>query len=273
MNARTIEMLVFCRNASGQPDIFRTQLRCTQALIDAGDHYEQAFDRARAEGYEPQLAADENDPAFRAFQETGGYRQGDPAGQTRYVCQVEVKDPLTGLLETLEVHFDKASGAMFAVDATFVDQVSDCVVSPYSGATLLFAEPDSPPAHGLQVALPKRDLQDLADEVRALRLQLESGLGWRAARKDAAVEVYAFVQGGVLQSLSASEALNVTVIDYDVERGAGALRVDFPPDHGGGAEVSVGDMAVPADPAACRALATAIEQAHAEVPRHAQRGG
>ena len=49
-----------------------------------------------------------------------------------YVEDVEVTDPDSGHRIDLEVWKDPESGGMFAIDASFVDQVSEVVVSPFN---------------------------------------------------------------------------------------------------------------------------------------------
>lgn len=314
-----VAMLVFCHNAAGAPDVYSTQVQCTRERIDAGDHYDLAFDAARAAGYEPVLAADERDPAYRAFiasRQAEGVAQhsgGDKPG-TRYVCEVEVKDALTGLAQTLEVHVDDASGAMFAVDATYLDQISERAVSPYSGNALLFAEPpEGSQPKNLQVALARRDVQAMEEELRASRLELVECYRWASAQSDSfkecgqaspmeadrlgrlkaraesvegvlerlaarqdepdaphgqivsvsgdagdpeqevVVEVYAFVDGGVVQGVTANVPVKVTVIDYDV--GDGDCAVEVEQGDGRTAPAVVGHASVKVDPARCQVLA------------------
>lgn len=60
---------VFCRNASGEPDIFYCQIDAHPIAVQDGEHYEQAVQLAIAKGYEgPFLACDEYDPAGAVMQ-------------------------------------------------------------------------------------------------------------------------------------------------------------------------------------------------------------
>lgn len=46
------KMMVACRNANGEPDMFVTNVWVTDAELDEGIHYERAADVAESEGYE-----------------------------------------------------------------------------------------------------------------------------------------------------------------------------------------------------------------------------
>jgi len=48
-----------------------------------------------------------------------------------YVQVIIVNDPDTNGLVEMEVYKDEASGAMFAIDSSFLDQVSDEIPSPF----------------------------------------------------------------------------------------------------------------------------------------------
>lgn len=52
--------------------------------------------------------------------------------EATYVRDVSVTDPDSGLVVDLEVWKDPESGGMFAIDASFVDQVNEVVVSPFN---------------------------------------------------------------------------------------------------------------------------------------------
>ena len=48
---KIVGMLVFCRNASGAPEIYQTNVHCTQARFDEGGHYDLAMSEAALRGY------------------------------------------------------------------------------------------------------------------------------------------------------------------------------------------------------------------------------
>lgn len=52
--------------------------------------------------------------------------------KTTFIKEVECTDPDTGAEITLEIHKDPVSGGLFAVEAEYLDQVTDKVISPYS---------------------------------------------------------------------------------------------------------------------------------------------
>ncbi len=315
---RTVNMLVFGRNAEGAPDVYRTTVYCNQAHYDAGEHYAVAMSEAALHGFDPALAADERDPAYTALiaprrAEQAGAAGGDrDASRTRYVCDVTVADHVGGVTETLEVHVDEATGAMFAVDATYLDQVRDCIVSPYTGRDVLCAEPpEQPPAANLpRVAIAEVDMRAMTDELQAARLEMVECYRWASTRsaplerarvaslkaradsieavlgrlerqgqsvesvvhgqivsvsgdasdptQDVVVEVYAFVEGGVVQGVTASAPVKVTVVDYDVDGGDGQRVASIPNERGGHDEAEIHEIEVNPDPRACEELAATI---------------
>jgi len=52
--------------------------------------------------------------------------------RTRYIKTIGVTDPDTGADVELEVHKDPVSGACFAIEAGFADQVSSLIINPYA---------------------------------------------------------------------------------------------------------------------------------------------
>jgi hypothetical protein len=63
----SIKCVVSCTNSNGEPDFWACYVGCNQKQYDNGDHYEVAKQAAEAEGYEPHLVYDENDPGFAAL--------------------------------------------------------------------------------------------------------------------------------------------------------------------------------------------------------------
>lgn len=63
-----IQVGVMSEDANGAPDVTFHTIECSQEQYDNGDHYDMAKDLAEEDGYEPKIAFDENDPAWRAFQ-------------------------------------------------------------------------------------------------------------------------------------------------------------------------------------------------------------
>lgn len=60
-----IQVAVGARNASGQPELVKVIVSCTQQQIDDGDHYDLASDQVSGEGYEvTNFVFDEKDPAW-----------------------------------------------------------------------------------------------------------------------------------------------------------------------------------------------------------------
>lgn len=55
----------------------------------------------------------------------------------KYVKDIEVKDPDTGNTIGLEVFKDPESGAMFAIDASYTEMVSEEIPSPFNKGTML----------------------------------------------------------------------------------------------------------------------------------------
>ncbi len=72
-----------------------------------------------------------------------------PAGPTeaplpaRFLTQVTVRDPVEGTLTELEIWHDPTSGALFGLDASFLDQVDDAVRSPYNPDVALWLHEDA----------------------------------------------------------------------------------------------------------------------------------
>ena len=52
--------------------------------------------------------------------------------KAKYVKFIEVTDPDTGAEVELEVYKDPESGAMFAIDSTFLEQVRQVIPSPFN---------------------------------------------------------------------------------------------------------------------------------------------
>jgi hypothetical protein len=64
----TIKCIVAAHNATGEPDLYFCQVRCTQAQYDNGDHYVRARQAARDDGYEGEMVIfDEFDTAGQAM--------------------------------------------------------------------------------------------------------------------------------------------------------------------------------------------------------------
>jgi hypothetical protein len=62
---QTLFMIVACKNASGEPDLFRCEVVADPA---EGDHYSEAERRAEESGFlHPMVAADESDALYRYF--------------------------------------------------------------------------------------------------------------------------------------------------------------------------------------------------------------
>ncbi len=57
--------------------------------------------------------------------------------KTKYVTSITVQDPDTGEDVELEVHKDPESGGIFAIDASFLDQVTDTLPSLFNEFTRL----------------------------------------------------------------------------------------------------------------------------------------
>jgi hypothetical protein len=76
--------------------------------------------------------------------------------QARFVHEVTVFDPDTGGAIEVEIYKDPQSGAMFGVDSTFTDQISDTIPSPFNaGTTLHLSEPPEAPEAAPESTLPK----------------------------------------------------------------------------------------------------------------------
>jgi hypothetical protein len=55
----------------------------------------------------------------------------------KFIQEVEITDPETGGVVPVEIWKDPESGAMFGVDATWLDQVGTQVPSPFNPGTML----------------------------------------------------------------------------------------------------------------------------------------
>ena len=66
---QTVKMVVLCRNSEGAPEFHTCAVEVTPAQRASGDHYEMAEDNAVDNGYEPQFAFEENDPAAKQMGE------------------------------------------------------------------------------------------------------------------------------------------------------------------------------------------------------------
>jgi len=60
--------------------------------------------------------------------------------KARYVKSIEVTDPDTGAEVELEVYKDPESGAMFAIDSTFLEHVRQIIPSPFNPGRDLLCE-------------------------------------------------------------------------------------------------------------------------------------
>ena len=66
---QTVKMVVLCRNSEGAPEFHTCAVEVTPAQRASGDHYEMAEENAADNGYEPQFAFEENDPAAKQLGE------------------------------------------------------------------------------------------------------------------------------------------------------------------------------------------------------------
>ncbi len=66
---QTVKMVVLCRNSEGAPEFHTCAVEVTPTQRASGDHYEMAEDNAVDNGYEPQFAFEENDPAAKQMGE------------------------------------------------------------------------------------------------------------------------------------------------------------------------------------------------------------
>lgn len=60
-------VVVVGHNASGVPDSFFVDVMCSQDQYGNGDHYDLAKEHAEAEGFDPAIAFDANDEAWKTF--------------------------------------------------------------------------------------------------------------------------------------------------------------------------------------------------------------
>lgn len=63
--------------------------------------------------------------------------------KTKYVTEIVVNDPDTGNAVELEVHKDPTSGALFAIDSSFLDQMTTVIASPFNPGIMLELEDQS----------------------------------------------------------------------------------------------------------------------------------
>ncbi len=76
-------------------------------------------------------------------------RPGAPPGPTtppvaaRFITQLVVRDPDTDMPTELEIWQDPTSGALFGIDASFLDQVDDTIRSPYNPAVRVLLHADA----------------------------------------------------------------------------------------------------------------------------------
>ena len=63
--------------------------------------------------------------------------------RSRFVTQIAVRDPAQGTVTELEIWQDPTSGALFGIDASFLDQVNDSLPSPYNGSVRLLLHEDA----------------------------------------------------------------------------------------------------------------------------------
>jgi len=62
---------------------------------------------------------------------------------TRFVKAISVTDPDTGSNIELEIHKDPESGALLAIESSFLEQVREDIPSPYnSHSRLVLPEPE-----------------------------------------------------------------------------------------------------------------------------------
>lgn len=59
-----VKVAVAAHNASGEPEIVVYNIECSEEQRESGEHYDLAKDRAEADGFQPEIAFDENDPAW-----------------------------------------------------------------------------------------------------------------------------------------------------------------------------------------------------------------
>ncbi len=60
-----------------------------------------------------------------------------PSVDARFITEITVRDPDTGDSVELEVWKDPVSGGLFALDATFLDQVAETIPSPFNPHSIL----------------------------------------------------------------------------------------------------------------------------------------
>jgi hypothetical protein len=65
MKKKFVQIGVAGRNASGAPDVVFVDVNCTKSQIQSGEHYDLATAEAEKIGYEPKMAFDSSDPAWR----------------------------------------------------------------------------------------------------------------------------------------------------------------------------------------------------------------
>ena len=81
--------------------------------------------------------------------------------KAKYVKFIEVTDPDTGAEVELEVYKDPESGAMFAIDSTFLEQVHQIIPSPFNPGNDLLCE-------GGEQSMTRREIEQMAkDGVKA----------------------------------------------------------------------------------------------------------
>lgn len=69
-----IQVGVMSEDANGAPDVTFHTIECSQEQYDNGDHYDMAKDLAEEDGYEPKIAFDERDPAWRVIKGNDIYK-------------------------------------------------------------------------------------------------------------------------------------------------------------------------------------------------------
>ena len=108
------------------------------------------------------------------------------ATETVFITSLTVIDPDSGRAVEVEVHKDPASGGIFALDASFVEQVADTITSPFAaGQQLRLSESVSTPAGDPRDRMGAHDvigeLYRVADDYQATtldELQRKAKLTW-----------------------------------------------------------------------------------------------
>lgn len=70
-----LKIMVLGTNANGEPDIFDCSLEVSKGQRENGEHHEKAMSLARAAGYEPKMAVDEDDGLWARLNPTKVYKR------------------------------------------------------------------------------------------------------------------------------------------------------------------------------------------------------